>query len=170
METVPENGRFSCVPFCMRSLGRFTKCEVPSRLKELFLPNSGYFELDFRKSTRFVTEWLEEFFCFTVISASSLTVAEEEEDEEDSCESESESEDEPAENVVDIVEMPEEEDNDQAGDESNIKDLSRSAVDIVVQEVESEDEDEIEANGLDAAVNGLESDIVTNGEAEDRYG
>ena len=65
--------------------------------------------------------------------------------------------------------MPEEDD-DQAGGECNIKDLSRSAVDIVVQEVESEDEDASEANGLEAAVNCHESDIVANGVAEDGYG
>ena len=27
-KTVPENGVFSCVPFCLRSLGCFAKCEV----------------------------------------------------------------------------------------------------------------------------------------------
>ena len=27
LKTVPENGVFSCVPFCFRSLGRFERCD-----------------------------------------------------------------------------------------------------------------------------------------------
>ena len=31
LKIMPENGVSSCVPFCLRSLGRFERCEVSNR-------------------------------------------------------------------------------------------------------------------------------------------